>query len=106
MSLGRFRNCNQPGMNNFRRHGVEDEASRYREMGYRAGLGILRLEKLYSKPRLEAASQRAVQLHAFSYQSLKSILKRSLDRQLLLDPEAVSPSPRHENLRRPCRLRV
>src|ERR1035437_176712 len=25
VSLGRFRNCNQPGMNNFRRHGVEDE---------------------------------------------------------------------------------
>jgi transposase len=71
------------------------------EMGYRACLGILSLEKLYSKPRLEAASQRAVQLQAFSYQSLKSILKRSLDRQLLLDPEAVPPGPRHENLRGP-----
>lgn len=71
------------------------------EMGYRACLGILRLEKIYSKPRLEAASRRAVQLQAFSYQSLKSILKRSLDRQLLLDPEAVAPGPRHENLRGP-----
>src|ERR1017187_1803546 len=27
VSLGRFQNCNQPGMNNFRRHGVEDESS-------------------------------------------------------------------------------
>ena len=27
VSLGRFQNCNQPGMNNFRRHGVEDEPS-------------------------------------------------------------------------------
>lgn len=71
------------------------------EMGYRACLGILSLEKIYSKPRLEAASQRAVQLQTFSYQSLKSILKRSLDRQLLLDPEAVAPGPRHENLRGP-----
>jgi transposase len=71
------------------------------EMGYRACLGILSLEKMYSKPRLEAASQRAVQLQAFSYQSLKSILKRSLDRQLVLDPETVSPGPRHENLRGP-----
>jgi hypothetical protein len=75
------------------------------EMGYRACLGILSLEKMYSKPRLEAASQRAVQLQAFSYQSLKSILKRSLDRQLVLDPEAVSPGPRHENLRGPTVLR-
>jgi transposase len=71
------------------------------EMGYRACLGILRLEKLYSRPRLEAASQRAVHLQAFSYQSLKSILKRSLDRQLSLDSEAVAPGPRHENLRGP-----
>jgi transposase len=71
------------------------------EMGYRACLGILRLEKIYSKPRLEAASQRAVQLQAFSYQSLKSILKPSLDHQLLLDPEAVPPGPSHESLRGP-----
>jgi hypothetical protein len=42
----------------------------------------------------------AVQLQAFSYQSLKS-MKRSLDRQLVLDPEAVPPGPRHENLRGP-----
>ena len=68
---------------------------------YRACLGILRLEKMYSKPRLEAASQRAVQLQAFSYRSLKSILNRSLDRQLLLDPETGGRGPRHENLRGP-----
>jgi len=71
------------------------------EMGYRACLGVLRLEKMYSKARLEAASQRAVQLQTFSYQSLKSILKNSLDRQLLLEPEAAHPGPRHENLRGP-----
>lgn len=71
------------------------------EMGYRACLGILRLEKTYSKARLEAASQRAVHLQAFSYQSLKSILKHSLDRQLLLEPEAAPPGPPHENLRGP-----
>ena len=64
-------------------------------MGYRACLGILRLEKIYSRSRLEAASQRAVQL-----QSLKSMLKRSLDRQqLLLDSEIGHPGPTHENLR-------
>jgi hypothetical protein len=40
------------------------------EMGYRASLGILRLEKIYSKACLEAASQRVVQLQSFSYQSL------------------------------------
>jgi transposase len=71
------------------------------EMGYRACLGILSLEKLYSKARLEAASQRAVQLQAFSYQNLKSILRHSLDRQPQTEPEHSSSSPRHENLRGP-----
>jgi len=71
------------------------------EMGYRACLGILRLEKIYSRSRLEAASQRAVQLQTCSYQSLKSMLKRSLDRQLLLDDGTAQPGPQHENLRGP-----
>jgi transposase len=69
------------------------------EMGYRACLGILRLAKTYSDQRLEAASQRAVQLQACSYSSLRSILKRSLDRQTTLDPESGKPGPRHENVR-------
>lgn len=69
------------------------------EMGYRACLGIMRLAKTYSKERVEAASQRALQLQAFSYTSLHSMLKRSLDRQLTLEPENSQPGPRHENVR-------
>ncbi|MBV8866128.1 MAG: IS21 family transposase [Acidobacteriaceae bacterium] len=69
------------------------------EMGYRSCLGILRLAKIYSAERLEAASRRALQLEAFSYQSLRSILKNSLDRQALLTPETQSSGPLHENVR-------
>jgi transposase len=69
------------------------------EMGYRACLGILRLAKTYSALRLEAASQRALQLQACSYSSLRSILKRSLDKQTRLEPESGKPGPRHENVR-------
>ncbi|MCW5982365.1 MAG: IS21 family transposase [Bryobacteraceae bacterium] len=69
------------------------------EMGYRACLGIMRLAKTYSNERLEAASQRALQLQACSYTSLRSILKRSLDRQLTLEPENSKPGPRHANVR-------
>jgi transposase len=69
------------------------------EMGYRACLGILRLAKTYSPERLEAASQRALHLQACSYSSLRSILKRSLDRQTTLELEAGQPGPRHENVR-------
>jgi len=71
------------------------------EMGYRACLGIMRLAKTYSAARLECASQRALQLQACSYQSLKSILKRSLDRQTILTAEADKSGPAHENVRGP-----
>jgi transposase len=77
------------------------ERNPHPEMGYRACLGILRLEKIYSRQRLEAASQHAVQFQVFSYQSLKSILQRSLDREPVPVAEAGSSGPQHENPREP-----
>jgi transposase len=69
------------------------------EMGYRSCLGILRLAKQYSMARLEAAAHRAVHLRACSYQSVKSMLERQLDRL----PVEETPAPRtplaHDNLR-------
>jgi len=75
------------------------ETKRHPEIGYRACLGIMRLGKTYSNERLEAASKRALELGACSYQSLKSILKRSLDRQTALPLEPERSSPEHENVR-------
>jgi transposase len=75
------------------------ETKPHPEMGYRSCLGILRLAKTYSNERLEAASQRALQLQAFTYQSLRSILKNSLDRQLALEPDRDESGPLHENIR-------
>ena len=72
------------------------------EMGYRSCLGILRLAKTYSDSRLEAAAQRALAAQACSYQSLRSILRRGLDRQLSLSPEQERSSPQHRNLRGSC----
>jgi transposase len=69
------------------------------EMGYRACMGIISLGKTYSNQRLEAASKRALELGACSYQSLKSILQRSLDRQTSLPLEPERTGPRHENVR-------
>ncbi|HEX8078035.1 MAG TPA: IS21 family transposase [Chthoniobacterales bacterium] len=77
------------------------ESKPHPEMGYRACLGIMRLAKTYTPARLEAASQRALQLQACSYQSLKSMLKRSLDRQTILAAEADRSGPEHENVRGP-----
>jgi transposase len=69
------------------------------EMGYRACLGIQSLARAYSNSRLEAACRRALEAQVYSYPSLKSILKRGLDRQLSLTPEAERSGPKHENLR-------
>jgi len=77
------------------------ESKPHPEMGYRSCLGIMRLLKAYSKERLEAASRRAVELRACSYQSLQSILKHSLDQQVVLDAEPKKPGPHHDNVRGP-----
>ena len=69
------------------------------ESGYRTCLGILSLAKTFTPARLEAASQRSLALGIYSYQSLKSILKHSLDRQPMLDLESDRPGPNHDNIR-------
>ncbi len=71
------------------------------EQGYRSCLGIFRLGKSYGHDRLEAACVRAVRMGAFSYQSVKSILKNNLDQQDV--PELNNDHPvtevEHANLR-------
>jgi hypothetical protein len=67
-------------------------------MGYRSCLGILRLGQRYSNERVEAAAVRALATGACSYQSIKSMLERGLDRQPLQAP-APRPPLEHDNLR-------
>ncbi len=72
------------------------------EMGYRSCLGIIRLAKQYSLARMEAAAERGLLTGACRYQSIKSILQNSLDRQPLAEPMAPDPAtPDHDNLRGP-----
>ena len=51
------------------------------EMGFRSCLGIIRLGKGVGPERLEAACARALRFGTCSYQSIKSILEKGLDRQ-------------------------
>lgn len=53
----------------------------YPEQGYRACLGIIRLERHYEPARVEAAAKRALKFNTCSYRSMKSILSTGLDRQ-------------------------
>ena len=61
------------------------------EMGYRSCLGIIRLAGQYSVARMEAAAERALVTGACRYQSVKSILKNSLD---AVPPPLVQESAR------------
>ena len=69
------------------------------EQGFRSCLGILRLGKTYGSDRLEAASARACNLNACSYQSVKSILSTGLDRQPEPEPPLDRPPIQHTNIR-------
>jgi transposase len=75
------------------------ESRRHQEQGFRSCLGVMRLGKRYSSERLEAACGRALILKAYSYKSVESILKTSLDKQVL--PESPSPEKPiiHYNIR-------
>ena len=52
----------------------------YPEHAYRSCLGILRLEKHYSKERLENGCLRALRFGALSFKALNNILENGLDR--------------------------
>lgn len=75
------------------------ESRPHPEQGFRSCLGIMRLVKSYPPQRVEAACHRAVTLGAYSYQSIRSILKHNLDQQPLAS-SAPKPLPSlHHNLR-------
>jgi len=70
------------------------------EQAYRSCLGIMRLAKHYSPERLEAACARAIIIKAYSYKSIKSILKNGLDQQeLLFDQNELTETIDHINIR-------
>lgn len=68
------------------------------EQGVRSCLGLIRLAKTYSPDRLEAACTRALAVGGHTYQNVKSILAKGIDRTALEQrPETVHLH--HENLR-------
>ena len=74
---------------------------RHPQQGYRSCLGILRLSKTYGDGRLEAACERAIDINALSYGSLKSILKHGLDIKRLTAPAQTCLPLEHANVRGP-----
>jgi transposase len=71
------------------------------EQGYRACLGIVRLAGPYGAGRLEAAAERAIEIGARTYGSVKSILDNHLDRRPAHKRAADGAPILHANIRGP-----
>jgi hypothetical protein len=67
------------------------------EHGFRGCLGIIRLSKTYSPERVENACRRALELQAYNYRSVKSLLERKLEN--LTPAEHKNIVPLHDNIR-------
>jgi transposase len=75
------------------------KAKPHPEQGFRACLGILRLEKSYGAQRVEAACHRGNDIGATSYGSVVSILKHGLDKAYAQANAPEGEPIRHANIR-------
>jgi transposase len=71
------------------------------EQGFRACLGVVRLAGSYGAERLEAAAERAIEIGARTYGSVKSILANNLDRRPLQKHLSDGTPILHSNIRGP-----
>ncbi len=71
---------------------------RHPEQGFRACLGIVRLAKTHGSERLDAACERALEINARSYASVKSILQNNLERRRR-ERATDGPAITHPNIR-------
>lgn len=69
------------------------------QQAYRSLLGIMRLGKSYTEPRLESACARALAIGSVSFRSVESILKNGLDTKPLPEHDACSRPITHDNIR-------
>ena len=77
------------------------EARPHPEQGYRACIGIVRLAGPYGRERVEAAAERAIEIGAKTYGSVKSILEHKLDRRPARKRATDATPIQHDNIRGP-----
>jgi len=67
------------------------------EHGFRSCLGLIRLSRTYSPERLEKACKRALEIEAYNYRSVKSLLAMKLEETVVEISERAIPF--HANIR-------
>jgi len=73
------------------------EHREHAEHGFRSCLGLIRLAKLYPSERVEQACRRALDLEAYNYRSVKSLLERNLEKADVETTQKIIPL--HANVR-------
>lgn len=71
------------------------------EQGFRACMGIIRLNKSFGRDRVNAACGHALEIGARTYGSVRSILDNHLDRTASTNGPASHEPIHHENIRGP-----
>jgi transposase len=69
------------------------------QQAFRSAMGLIRLAKVYTPQRLEAACDLALDGGATSYKSVKSILKTGLDQQPRQQSLQTTDPVVHDNIR-------
>lgn len=78
------------------------EQKRHPEQAFKSVQGVIGLNRLYGKERLEMACARAVHFDAIGYMQVKSILEKGLDKQEYDNPTPTASTVSHENVRGPA----
>jgi transposase len=82
---------------------VLEDSSIYPKQRINTTLGVVRLNKSYSKERLNAACARGLFYENFRARSIRDILKRDLDKEPLPKQETITALPQgHKNVRGPA----
>ncbi|HEX8608086.1 MAG TPA: IS21 family transposase [Pedobacter sp.] len=76
------------------------QGKHFTEQTYNGCLGVLRLAKVYTDARLEAACKRALKGNSYAYKIVSNILSNNLDK-LQTEQPTLFDMPEHENLRGP-----
>jgi hypothetical protein len=74
----------------------------YAETNYKRAMGVIQLHKTYGSERLNNACERAAYGNTFSYNRVKTILEKGLDKEQMNLTELeqmVSHIPEHDNIR-------
>ena len=81
-------------------HKLLEDTKRHLHQKERSALGILRLSQAFDEEQLEKACEKALEIGTFRYDSLKSILKKRLNKSATTtDDDDVYQSQNHKNVR-------